>query len=577
MHPLETLVRQFLSSDQQLMPETIKQIHLLEIWLSMVSAGLLLLILFFKYWQQLSPQKIKGNIYFLILICAVLMRIVSAERGFETMEWVDGVHYAVSADEFVKSGDLILPLNQENHPGSKAPGFALLIAPFYLIFKNNLGAGVFCPLLLGIFSLLILYQLAKNLFGEQTALIALLFLSFSPLHITYSRLMMPSMAPLFFILAATFLLTLREKGGTGILWIVGFLFGFAATIRYLAAAAIPAAMIYLLLQNEENYQNRLKKISILVLGAIIPLGILFYYQWQEFGSPWLTGYSYWTYFYENTQKPFAWEYGFGIPPSSGGSTNVLFNLISATGAYIPFPNILGGRLDQIALAVFVWTFVFMGLASLFKINRSFFAFCLTFFLGYYIPHAFLFAQGAHFMLPVIPFIILLAAFGLQLLFRKLSTQIQTMVCALTFIGLVSFIPIAYSFSHTPFQPTRREFIDWLKTNLPNGSFLISDFEPILFTHELGRDKKITFIAISQKVPYADRKLFMKGKILSPPLLAATESSQRLHQLLKENYRVYLSIFKEGEYARDTQEISHEFALDLVTQLENFRLYQVVER
>ena len=302
LHPFEAFVQKFLSSDHQLTIETIKQLHLLEEWIILASLGLFLFLFSFKYWQWLSTKEIQKIIWVLVFTIAIVIRMVSADRGFETMEIVDSVHYTVSASELAKSGTLTLPLNQENHPIGKAPGFSLLIAPFYLFFKGHLGAAVFCPFLLGIFSLLLFYYLVKNLLGEQTALFGFLLLSFSPLHITYSRLIMPSIGPLFFILAAAFLLIQHSRERPKALWIAGFLFGFAAVTRYLAIAALPAAMFYLMLQSGENYSVRLKKILSLLGGAVVPLALLFYFQWREFGSPWLTGYSYWTHFHVNMQN-----------------------------------------------------------------------------------------------------------------------------------------------------------------------------------------------------------------------------------------------------------------------------------
>ena len=403
MTTLENFIQKYLSLDHQLLPETILQIRLLEWWI-LLTIGI---ILFFKYFwipafagMTFSNTLLKWAL--LVAICAnvFLLRVVSPARGFETMEMYDGVHYTVGADRLIKEKSFSLPINQANHPVGKAPGFSLLIAPVTLFFPNNLGAAVFVPMILGLLSLFLLYRLSFRLAGEETALVALLLLGFSPLHIAYSRLIMPSMGPLFCILLATFLFTKKNVGLTPspfplprgervrervtIIFCAGVLLGFAGVIRYLAVAAIPATLVYLITRKDDSRSLRVKKTMFLLLGAIIPLVWLFYFQWKEFGSVWLTGYSYWEFLSSNMQKPFSFAYAFGIPPSSGGSPNALFALISATGATIPYPNILKSRPDQIVYACLIGFFALRGLFDFYRQDRPFFYFIVLFFIGLYL-------------------------------------------------------------------------------------------------------------------------------------------------------------------------------------------------
>ncbi|MFH0798856.1 MAG: glycosyltransferase family 39 protein [Pseudomonadota bacterium] len=559
MHPLEFFVQKHLSLDHQLLPWTVYQLRLLE--KGLVLAALLFTVFFFlKHRFKFSSIRINKMFYCVILISAILLRVVSASRGFEEMVSFDSVHYAVPAAELISSGTLSVPINQTDHPMSKAPGFSMMLAPFYLVFGSDLGAGVFCPLLLGILSLLIIYRLGRKIADEQTALLALLLLSFSPLHISNSRIILPMMAPLFLVLGALLLLA-DKKTGTAKLMIAGFLLGFAAAVRYLAIAAVPAAVVYLLMQNEREF--KLKRSASLLLGAIIPLAGLFYYQWREFGSPLLTGYSYWTHFTANIQRPFSLSYA--SRPAYGASSNILYNLISSTGAEPS--TILSARPDQIALAIIIWLFAVFGLVQFYRRDRPFFFFSAIFFAAYYLPHVFLFSQSTCYMLPVAPIIILSAAAGIGRFFKKAP--------AVIFIGLLTFIPFAYSYSHPPFETLKRDYLDFMKNKLPDGSFLISDFEPILFTHQVGRSKNVTFIAVSPNVAYADLQFYFKGKIFPPAVPLATDELVR--GLLEDKKPLFLSSYSgyfDNEFAPDYQRIFQTFNLTLVVQTAHFKLYRL---
>lgn len=572
-HPLKIFVQTFLSSDSILSPETLKQLYYLEAVFFLTCIGLILLALFFRKWRRVPTEKLIYIIWTLIFIIAILVRVSSANRGFQTMELFDSVHYTVPAQELIESGSLTLPLNETEHPNSKAPGFSLLISPIYL-FTKNLGAAVFSPFIMGILSLIVIYFLTKSLWNKSAALLAFLLLAFSPLHILYSKLIMPSIAPLFLILCAVIMMV-KAKSEKYLL-IAGLLFGFAAITRYLTFMAIPAAFIYLLLQTNDNTASRWKRIIIMLLGAATPIIGMFYYNWQNYGSPLVTGYSYWTYFSPNIQKPFALEYAFGIPPISGGSPNALFALVSATGVYIPYPNILMSRPDQLFIALIIWIFAIIGLVRIYKKRRPFFYFAIVFVFSYYLFHAFLFTQTAHFMLPVVPFMVIPAAVGVIFILQKLSRKIKFLLSGILTVFLLSFLPFAYSFTHQPFENDKKDFLILAENNLPNNAYFISDYEPILFTHQVGREKHITYIAVSPRVTYADRRLYLKGEALPPPLTSAIENVDMIKRLIKEEKDVFMMEYDEKNYSDAYKKVANEFNLVPVAEYKNFELYKLTE-
>ncbi|MDO8527029.1 MAG: glycosyltransferase family 39 protein [Deltaproteobacteria bacterium] len=569
---METLIQRFLSLDHHLMPETVLQIHLFEEWILLFFILIALAFTFRKY-LHFSSRWITRIIFCLILGNAVLLRLVSFDRGFETMVPFDSFHYTIAASELAKTGDLTLPINQENHPIGKAPGFSLLLAPVYILFQNHLGAAILCPLLLGILSLFLLYHLSKRMTDPPTALLALLLMAFSPLHITYSKMLFPSMSALFFTLTATLLLT-TEKRHLKNLFLSGLCFGFAATIRYLTIASIPAAFCYLLLQRNTNASERLKNMAAVSLGLLLPIAGLLFYQWLVFGTPWQTGYDYWEHFLPIIQKRFSWEYAFGIPPSDGVSPNVPFALLHATGAYIPGTDILTSRPDQILLAIVIWLFALAGFVSIYKKNRPFFWFILIFFLGSWLPHIFYVSQTGRYMLPNVPFILLVSAAGMTRLLRKVSSSVQGRAKKILLLGLLGFIPFATSFSHYPFEKGNQEFLTMTRETIPFPAYLVTDFDAMLFTHLVGRPRQITVIALSDDVLYAERSRYLRGEKLPPALWGAAQHLDRLKTLLQKDSAVYCVLFFKEKNRVAYKKILDTFDSEEVARSEHYQLLRL---
>ncbi|MDO8527030.1 MAG: glycosyltransferase family 39 protein [Deltaproteobacteria bacterium] len=489
------------------------------------------------------------------------------------MVWFDSVHYTISAKTFLQTGHFWIPINEMMHPSGKSPGFSLFLAPLYFFFTDNLGTAVWVPFLSGLGSLFVFYLFAKKCGGRETALFAFLLLALSPLHITYSKLIMPSIIPLFLILAGSLLLIHSRKNS--FLFFAGLLFGLSAITRYLTIAIFPATVAYLLLQITEPFRERLKKTAALGLGIAIPLAWLLWHQWSAFGSPWITDYDYWNHFHPNIQKPFSLAYGFLVPPTSGGSPNILFNLVSATGAYIPYPNILTSRPDQLLLALLLWSLAWIGFVHFYHINRPLFYFLLTAVAGYYFSHAFLFSQTAHFMLPVVPFVLLAAASGCHACMEKLSPRKTALLYSFCLVGLVSFLPFAYSFSHPPFKPEQQEYLQMIRQNLPEHSVLISDYEAALFTEEVGQKKKITLMAISPVTVYADRQRYLKGQTLPPAIEAATKNLEKIGGWLAEKRPVYLALLNAAQYQSELEKLADNFILEPTTDsVKHFRLFRL---
>ena len=83
--------------------------------------------------------------------------------------------------------------------------FAFITIPFIKIFGLNEFAARFPAAFIGILTVLVLYYLVKECFGQKIALVAALFLAISPWHIQFSRIAFRAiLIPLLFCLALLF-------------------------------------------------------------------------------------------------------------------------------------------------------------------------------------------------------------------------------------------------------------------------------------------------------------------------------------------------------------------------------------
>lgn len=178
------------------------------------------------------------------------------------------------------------------------------------------------------------------------------------------------------------------------------------------------------------------------------------------------------------------------------------------------------------------------------------------------------------MLPMVPLFLLPAASGCNILLEKLSPKKRAVAYGACLVALASFLPFAYPFSHTSFEPTRREYLELIRKNLAQGSLLISDFEGALFTHEVGKEKKITFMAISPQVVYADRQLYLRGETLPPPLGAATGKTEKIKEWINGKGPVYLVLYDVAGHQAAIKNLTQNFDLKPIAQSKHFKIVQL---
>lgn len=180
-------------------------------------------------------------------------------------------------------------LNMDTHWYSTlAPGQSFLLA-----LGNKLGISWLINPVLGSLVLVTLYLLVNKVYGFATAMLATLFMIFSPLYLSLSASHLSHLPfILFFLLALLFYHNNLENPGKLYPILSGLCWGLAALTRPLSALAVALPFIVHLIRQsffaKATIGLRMRPLFVLA-GLIIPLGLLITYNQILPGNPWRTG------------------------------------------------------------------------------------------------------------------------------------------------------------------------------------------------------------------------------------------------------------------------------------------------
>ncbi|WP_245911945.1 ArnT family glycosyltransferase [Brunnivagina elsteri] len=313
------------------------------------------------------------------------------------------------------SGDWIHPWGSPHH---KTPGFYWMIATTYKLFDINQNSVRLPNLILGFFSVFLLYEIAKIILNQRIAWLAAAILSINFLWLQYCRLGTPDVPMVFLVLLGIFSLlkaelkteiNLRDRKYYNNLlshllsnsfwcFLGGFCFGLGLLIRSMMIfLPIVALLPYLIL---ENRRHRLLNNPSLYLGFLIGLLPTLIWLWLSFS------------YYGN------------------GSVNQLVNFVFRLGSNERGGNGILFYLWNVPITSFPWTlFALVGLFnSLFDLANSSQSKYKLLFIGspvtLFIELSLFSTRLPHYSLCLFPFISLLAAVGLDNL-SQVYTQNST--------------------------------------------------------------------------------------------------------------------------------------------------------
>jgi len=514
------------------------------------------------------------GLIWMILLGAALLRAISPDQAEERLIIPDGLEYAVSSVNFVRGMGYVLVINGTSYPPRYYPfGYPLCLAPFYFFLGEKLGNGVFCTFSFSMGTLLLLFFLARKLFGEKVALWATFFLSLSPLHVYWSRVIMADVPSCFMALAAVGVLVggeIKPKRLFG----VGMLIGVAVWLKYLALLFFPICALFLLLRRGK-VKEKLSYLFSFTSGMIVSLiPLFFYYQWT-FGSPFRTGFSFWTPEWVRWENVFSVRYAFQSPPLP---------------AHAPLPNLL--VLSRFLLGfVFPWDwnpypffltpFIGVGVWKILreagsqrKRNREFllFTFLATGFL--YIFFSFYYAQNVRYFMPVVPLLLIVAAVGFDHLFSQSPIILQRDILLLSGTILIISPFVLWKISGT--SPARRSYIDLIQNGTEKNASVITEWDPVSFSHEIQEGTERRYIAISKELEYVHEP-FRPDPERKIPFFVAPQELESIKKIVASAHPVYIDNRSCQNYSLECALLKERFSFKEVASRGGIQLYRLEKR
>ncbi|MEA3385450.1 MAG: glycosyltransferase family 39 protein [Thermodesulfobacteriota bacterium] len=213
-----------------------------------------------------------------ILLSGLLVRLYGINFGLPFLYNPDEYAFVNPALHILKTFDF--NPHWFGHPGTTT--IYLLVFLYGLIYVGGLGLGVFSKpddfavlingdptiiylsgrllfALVGVATILVVYFIACRMYNKRTGLIAAAFLSFSPLHVLFSKLIRTDILMTFFLLV-TFLFCLRilEKRAWSDYLAAGLITGFAVATKYPAVVIILVIVTAHILSAPSQWAHLLK-------------------------------------------------------------------------------------------------------------------------------------------------------------------------------------------------------------------------------------------------------------------------------------------------------------------------------
>lgn len=409
----------------------------------------------------------KNWILFFIVILGAALRISSVFNGLP--------HFIQIDEGIVNNIILNLGISDLNPHDFIYPGLIYyLLLPIFIFFKAvflirvtdilNLDAffayvliGRAVIALFGIFNIVIIYFIGKKLFDSRAGLIAALFLAVDPMNVAWSFIFKPDTLMISLVLLS-FLFICRLYGAAKIrktdYVLTGLFIGLAAAAKYNAVLII-APFIWAHFLNLKDKECFINKNFLLALSfACLAFFIFNPFIILDFVN-----------FFRNIQGELnTANMGFKLNPLADRRGWINYPLVLA--------SVLGGGVIILSICGFI-------LSARRHSKKD--ILILSFPLIYYIVMGKFKNSQAHYILPAIPFILLLAAQFLKTLIEsvrriKMPEKIRRGIIFLFFLGFI--LPTLYNSIYyirwINQKDTRVPAVEWIRNNVSPGGRLLID-------------------------------------------------------------------------------------------------------
>lgn len=417
--------------------------------------------------SKMKEEKIIKRVLFFIIVLGAILRIPNI---------FNGLPYFIQIDEGIVN-NIVLNLNiSDLNPHDYIyPGLIYYILfPVFAFFKlfllphimhvSNMGEfssyvliGRALIAVFGISGIIIIYAAGKELFDSYTGLIAALFLAIDPMCIAWSFILKPDMLMSLLVLTA-FLFICRlynaKNAGKTDYVLAGLFIGLAVAAKYNAILiAVPFAAVHFLKQ--EKRADFINKNLFLALFFICFAFFLF--------NPFIV-LDFSTFLKHIKSEINTATWGFNLNPMANrqGWVNYPLALVSTLGSGVLFLSICGLILSA-------------------RRHSKKDILILSFPLIYYIVIGKFKNSPAHYILPVIPFILLLAAQFLKILIDAVNRirqleKIRRGVIFLFFLGIIlpTLHNSIYYIKWVNQEDTRIMARDWMRSNISSRDRVLMD-------------------------------------------------------------------------------------------------------
>jgi tetratricopeptide (TPR) repeat protein/4-amino-4-deoxy-L-arabinose transferase-like glycosyltransferase len=341
----------------------------------------------------------------------------------------------------------------------RATGEFSTVADMQASFESDPGrfilVGRFITTLFGIASIYLVYRVGRAVFSQAAGLIAALFLAFNFSHIRRGQFIATDVPLLFFVLLAFYFIYRIATDGSRrhYLW-AGVCVGLAAGVKYpgfLTAAGVVAAHIYRHLRLRHGWRVTVSDAYIWMCGA---LALLVFFT----VSP------YCFVDYAGFLKDFRFERAhmkighFGAPEQAVSYHRYLISI---------FPAVL-----TVPIAILAVLGVVLGLVK----HRGLTVFLLAFPLVYFAVVGSWKTAADHYMFPVLPFLLIYAAFFLVSVFEKIPSPRKGLLLGVaSCIILIPSVLEVHSFYARQDTPDNRTVArEWIRANLDRGAGIVKE-------------------------------------------------------------------------------------------------------
>ena len=245
------------------------------------------------------------------MLAAYLLYLPS-ELGMSLLIAPDASEYSICLVNLFEHGRFGFTLNGEWYPSRYAPWFSLLcLTPAYLLSGGNVLCLHWAILVFALVLLFVVWKIGAVCGLGRMAVLPPVLLMLMPDFLFYSRVAMTEIpyAALFAILALVFVRFVGQVQQSARLCVgIGFLVAWAGLVRSTGFALV-IPFIAAVFARRIVWKRKIGYVLMLILPMIVAQVVGLAYNWCVFGSPFRSGYHYWSAFpFDFPEITFNWHY-----------------------------------------------------------------------------------------------------------------------------------------------------------------------------------------------------------------------------------------------------------------------------